>query len=182
MNLEPAAGIIPYIKLPSGSIGPTSKGSIGPNTRRGPETKGSNNTRLYFLLGYEKNSWSGFVGGYESTDGNIVNTAIREFNEETAGIFKNNLSEIKNQIISNQNSFCITTFTKNRTVYLYFVQMSSYLLNQPLEQMFLSNKNKCTDEHYKEKNIIKWFNLNDLHKNKILYSLKKEIFNNLSNF
>ena len=104
MNLEPAAGIIPYIKLPSGSI--------GLSTRRIPETKGSNNTRLYFLLGYEKNNWSGFVGGYESTDGNIVNTAIREFNEETAGIFKNNLSEIKNQIITNQNSFCITTFTK----------------------------------------------------------------------
>ena len=174
MNLEPAAGIIPYIKLPSGSI--------GLSTRRVPETKGSNNTRLYFLLGYEKNSWSGFVGGYESTDGNIVNTAIREFNEETAGIFKNNLSEIKNQIITNQNSFCITTFTKNRTVYLYFVQMNSYLLNEPLEHMFLNNKNKCTDEHYKEKNIIKWFNLNELHKNKILYSLKTEIFNNLSRF
>ena len=160
MKLEPAAGIIPYILVPSGT----------------------SNTRLYFLLGYEKNSWSGFVGGYESRDGNIVNTAIREFNEETAGIFKNNLSEIKNEIISNHNSFCITTFTKNRAVYLYFVKMDSELLNKPLENMFLINKNKFTDEHYKEKNIIKWFDLNELHKNKILYSLKTEIFNNLSRF
>ena len=124
MNLEPAAGIIPYIKLPSGSI--------GLSTRRVPETKGSNNTRLYFLLGYEKNSWSGFVGGYESTDGNIVNTAIREFNEETAGIFKNNLSEIKNQIISDaKKSNDVTTeiiqkqslakiyFSKNHFQYFY---------------------------------------------------------------
>jgi hypothetical protein len=156
--LEPAAGIIPYIKSPSGY------------------------NKLYFLLGYEKNNWSGFVGGYESTDGNIVNTAIREFNEETAGIFKNNLEQIKNQILSNTNSFCITTFTKNRTVYLYFVQMNEDVLRLPLEEMFLLNKNNSTNPHFKEKNNIKWFNLKELYKNKILYSLKTEIFNNLFKF
>ena len=112
--LKYAAGIIPY-----------SRDSAG---------------ELSFLLGYENGKWSGFIGKYEDSDNeNIINTAIREFNEETAEIFKNDLSEIKNQIITSTNSFCITTFTKNRAIYLYFVQMNSDLLNQSLDTIFLNN-------------------------------------------
>jgi hypothetical protein len=43
---------------------------------------------ISFLLGYENNKWSGFVGKYENCDNlNIINTAVREFNEETAYTF-----------------------------------------------------------------------------------------------
>jgi len=153
MSYSPAAGIIPYVKIPSGN----------------------NKPLIYFLLGYERGSWSGFVGGYEDSDGNILNTAVREFNEETAGIFESNLLSIKNKLVK---SPCIISNTRNRKVYIWFLEMNPNLISQNLELQFLTNKKKYNDEHYKEKSMIKWFNIQQLHKNKILSSLKKEILLN----
>jgi hypothetical protein len=42
--------------------------------------------KMYFLLGYERKSWSGFIGSSENEE-TPIQTAIREFNEETALIF-----------------------------------------------------------------------------------------------
>jgi hypothetical protein len=96
---SPAAGIIPYIKIPSGN----------------------NKPHLYFLLGYERGSWSGFVGGYEDSDVSIINTAVREFNEETAGIFRNSLVIIKSKLL---NSPIIMTNTRNRKIYIWRLHYS----------------------------------------------------------
>ena len=35
-----------------------------------------------------------------------------------------------------------------------------------------------TDNHYKEKTSLKWFNIQDIYQNGILYKLKKAILNN----
>ena len=69
----PAGGIIPFIK---------------------------ENNNLCFLLGKEVscNKWSGFVGGSSEVDHDIYDTAVREFNEETCGIFKNYIQLIKTKI------------------------------------------------------------------------------------
>ena len=150
-NNSPAAGIIPYIK--------------------------TSDNRVQFLLGFETkiNKWSGFVGGYEDSDTDIVNTAIREFNEETAKIFQNDLVLIKNKIISG-DSLLITDSTKNRMVYLWFIR---FPILSGIPELFLHNSSLMSDEHYKEKSEIKWFKISDIRKSKdILYKLKSSILNN----
>jgi len=151
MNNSPAAGIVPYIITPEGKI--------------------------EFLLGFETkmSKWSGFVGGYEDSDINIINTAIREFNEETANIFENDLITFKSKIISG-DSLLITDSTKNRLVYIWFVRIS--MVNN-LPELFLHNKSLLSENHYQEKSEIKWFKLNEIRKSKdILYKLKSSILNN----
>ena len=155
MNNSPAAGVIPYIKTPDGKI--------------------------KILLGFETkmNKWSGFVGGYEESDHNIIHTAIREFNEETAKIFQNDLGVIENKIISGE-SLLITDSTKNRIVYIWFVKID-FINNLPA--LFLHNVNLLTEEYYREKGEIKWFTINDIRKSRdILYKLKISILNNYNSF
>lgn len=151
MNNSPAAGIVPYIKNPDGKI--------------------------EILLGFETkmNKWSGFVGGSEESDGNIIRTAIREFNEETAKIFENDLPLIEHKIISG-DSLLITDSTKNRIVYIWFVKID-FIDKLPL--LFLHNINLLSEREFQEKSEIKWFTINDIRKTKnILYKLKVSILNN----
>ena len=48
--------------------------------------------QIYFLLGHERsnNKWSGFVGGSEQNE-SVIQTALREFNEETSLVFKDHI-------------------------------------------------------------------------------------------
>ena len=152
MNNSPAAGIVPYIKNPDGKI--------------------------EFLLGFETkiNKWSGFVGGYEESDINIINTAVREFNEETANIFENDLITFKSKIISG-DCLLITDSTKNRLVYIWFIKIPNTSINLP--ELFLQNKSLLSGSEYREKTEIKWFKISDIRKSKnILYKLKSSILNN----
>jgi hypothetical protein len=150
--MEPAAGIIPYIRTPD--------------------------NKIYFLLGKEKNKWSGFVGGYETSDINIINTAIREFNEETATVFQDDLNYIKNKILSGDCSL-IPVSTKNRLVYIWFIKFPYTYLVSNLENTFQERIRILTDPHYKEKSEIKWLSLTDIRsKNCILFKLKEVILMN----
>ena len=146
--LLPAAGIIPYIKL-DGTV--------------------------YFLLGLEKsnNKWSGFVGGYENKDGNILKTAIREFNEESGLIFSQMLDYIYEKISNSQPVLDITK--TGRTVYLWFVQFPQNIFNQDVNLLFLDNMSKFNNSVYKEKSKLRWFSLNEIQKENVLYNLKKAI-------
>ena len=139
------------------------------------------NGLVHFLLGYETSisKWSGFVGGYEESDGTIECTAIREFNEETAKVFENDLPFVKDKI---KDSLLITGITGNRIVYLWFIQFPYNIINENVEQRFLDNLIIMTDKCYKEKSKLKWFNINEICKNDILYKLKKVILDNYSKF
>lgn len=147
MTTVPAAGIIPYIILPTGPI---------------------------FLLGLEKSNhkWSGFVGGYEKKDKNIMETAVREFNEETALIFEDLIPWIHKKI-QTLNPVIETTQT-NRVVYLWFIEFPVSVLQRNIQILFLENK-KNLDKYYNEKNILKWFTLKQIENSNVLYKLKKTI-------
>ena len=146
--MNPASGIIPYVKY---------------------------NNEIYFLLGYENKKWSGFVGGFEESDKTIENTAIREFNEETAGIFTNQLVFIYENML--KNGILFKTKTKNRDVYIWFVEIRSenYKYYNVSERFQISKLN-TTDKHFKEKEKIKWFNSKEVNDNKdLLFNLKQII-------
>ena len=151
--MEPAAGIIPYIKI---------------------------NGTIYFLLGFEKNKWSGFVGGKEINDATIEDTALREFNEETAGVFINNLNYIKNEITSNR-ALLIPGNTKNRLVYLWFVKLPERVVNINVPYLFLEKLKTVTENCYREKSKLDWFPIESINKIKIMYKLKTAILNNYQN-
>jgi hypothetical protein len=154
MNNSPAGGIVPYVKY---------------------------NNEYFFLLGNERVSkkWSGFVGGYENSDGNIINTAIREFNEESAKIFEKDLEIIRDKLISGK-CFLLAESNRNRLIYVWFVEFSPEVLRSDIENKFLEQVNIMTDSHYKEKTSLRWFNINDIRNsnNRILYKLKKNILDN----
>jgi len=148
-----AGGIVPYIK---------------------------NNNKIEFLLGLEKynKKWCGFIGKYEPTDGNIINTAIREFNEETAKIFENYLEIIRSKIISGE-CMLIVDNNKERLIYIWFIEFPPELMIN-IESKFLHNVNLMTDLHYQEKISIKLMKVTEIRqsKNEILYKLKKTILDN----
>ena len=140
----PAAGIIPYTKI---------------------------NNELKFLLGYEnqRKNWSGFVGGYEPDDKFIVNTAIREFNEETSMICGSNLVYVRNQI--NKKSLFIKTSTRCRNVYIWFVEFPSHVFDN-IEDIFRMSRLNMVDNHYKEKSKIKLMGLDEINQSIVLQNLK----------
>ena len=123
--------------------------------------------KTYFLLGLERsnNKWSGFVGGSEQGE-TPRQTAIREFNEETAMIFKYNGNLANPPIIEKT--------TTGKTVYLWFVRFP-YLMNY---SQFYINQQLLNDRHYKEKSELRWFSLSEIENGKVLYILKKTILRN----
>ena len=134
-----AAGIVPYFKI---------------------------SNKKYFLLGYERGSWSGFVGGSEENE-TIRETALREFHEETKLIFKDypiHLNFIFNTDIT----------PSGKTVYIWFVEFDNSLLH--LIDNFKNSKLK--GKQFNEKSDIGLFTLNQIIKmNNVFYKLKELIVN-----
>ena len=146
-----AAGIIPYIYIPT-------KDKL---------------TKCYYLLGLEKsnNLWSGFVGGSEQNE-TIIETAFREFNEETVFIFEEYKLYIKSKL-EKIKPYKDTT-SSGKDVYIYFIEFP--IESQEKIKDFMNNKAKLEEEHFHEKSILRWFTTNEIVKsNKILYKLKKII-------
>ena len=148
-NLKYAAGIIPYSRNSSGEKS--------------------------FLLGYENGKWSGFIGKYEDSDNeNIINTAIREFNEETAYIFNEFIDIIKNKLIHNDSRLIITkSYNNSRIVYIYFINIHNSVLEYPFENDFLNNKKSTNLNECKEKSQIKWIKYTDLESFNLIHGLRK---------
>ena len=142
--MEPfAAGIIPYIFF---------------------------NGMYYFLLGLEKSNikWSGFVGGSEP--GELpINTALREFNEETAMVFEKHTC-IKKKLTT--TTPVIEKTSTGKTVYLWFIEFPEFLnLTQ-----FHYNQSIIKDPRFNEKSDIQWFSLLQIKKSrKVFNRLKKTI-------
>jgi len=139
---------------------------------------------ISFLLGYENNKWSGFVGKYENCDNlNIINTAVREFNEETAYTFNGYIDIIKNKIIHDDCFFIKTkSMSKRRIIYIYFVKLDLLVLDTPFETIFLENLKNTELLACKEKSQIKWIKYRELHNFDLLPGLKKILLYNISKY
>lgn len=127
------------------------------------------NNQVSFLLGLEKSNrkWSGFVGGSEPSDRSIINTAIREFNEETSTIFENYLNYIYNEINTNKAILVMDITPTNRNVYLYFVNFPK-VTNLEMK--------KIQKREYQEKSKLRWFSLSEIKNNKdIFFRLRNSI-------
>jgi hypothetical protein len=129
---------------------------------------------LYFLLGLEKSNkkWSGFVGNCEENE-TKVQTAIREFNEETSKCFEKKLSFFEDCCLNQDPIEDVTVSGKK--VYIWFIKCNKRL---NLDDFYL---NQCllSDQNLKEKVYLKWFSLNDIkHNNNILFKLKCKILEN----
>jgi 8-oxo-dGTP pyrophosphatase MutT (NUDIX family) len=125
------------------------------------------NGKKYFLLGLERsnNKWSGFVGGSER--GEIpIETAIREFHEETRNVFNNYLNNLQLEL----GSPFIDRTSTGKKVYLWFLEIPGLL---DLSSFYSS---KLTDRVYREKIELKYFSLKELVRSKdVLYQLKEII-------
>ena len=142
--MEPfAAGIIPYI--------------------HGPQ----------FLLGLEKsnNKWSGFVGGSETGE-TPIETALREFNEETCMIFKDHEAFFYSKLTTTQP--VIETTPSGKIVYLWFIKCPASLFGLDFNQFYINQR--LTDNRYlKEKSQLVLFDLQEIKSYKVLYRLKQTI-------
>ena len=148
--MEPfAAGIIPYIYIPTSNL----------------------LTECYYLLGLEKsnNLWSGFVGNSNEGE-SISDTALREFNEETVFIFEEYTNYIKEEL-KDKNYYKDTTST-GKDVYIYFIEFP--IESQEKIKDFMNNKAKCEEEHFHEKSILRWFTIDEIkHSKKVFHKLKQ---------
>ena len=147
-----AAGIVPYIK------------------REG---------KVYFLLGRERfrdNLLCGFVGGREPKDKTLVDTAIREFNEETCLVFNNSLDFIRNKITHDTiNTKCFKTQTQRSDVTVWFVLIPSTHDMRRDEREFLLNLSMPLPEYYKEKSSIMWIDASSLENSELSHPLRKDL-------
>jgi 8-oxo-dGTP pyrophosphatase MutT (NUDIX family) len=141
-----AAGIVPYITIEN---------------------------KKYFLVGLEKsnNYWSGFVGKSEKNE-TIQETALREFNEETACIFQEDLEDIKKLLLNSTPVMDISGTGKN--VYIYFLEFP--VESQEKIKYFINSKASIEDPCYHEKSILRWFSWDEIIKpNRVFAPLRKLI-------
>ena len=114
---------------------------------------------IYFLLGLEKRGWSGFVGSSEP--GEIPEqTALREFNEESALIFSNYQINLTTLPIVEKSP-------TGKKVYLWFIHFPKEILG--IEFQFEINKSKLKKKEFHEKSKLKWFNFYEIKNNKNIF-------------
>lgn len=161
MTLPFAAGIIPWTQSLAVTRSPLKSNSV---TRSLPLNKS-------FLLGLETSNkkWSGFVGGQEPGE-SIPETAIREFNEETSGLFKEYLNEIYLQVVNTVPY--IDTSSSGRNVYLFFIEF-----NEKFDvSQFKFNRSLENAREYREKSDLRWFSTDEIKTTKnIFYKIKRII-------
>jgi 8-oxo-dGTP pyrophosphatase MutT (NUDIX family) len=112
---------------------------------------------IYFLLGLEKSNgkWSGFVGSSEKYE-SVVQTAIREFNEETSMIFQDYLKFFYDACVATKP--VIEKTPSGKPVYIWFIEcyIETNLAQFSTNQMYLQ------DPSFKEKTKLQWFSLTEI--------------------
>jgi 8-oxo-dGTP pyrophosphatase MutT (NUDIX family) len=114
---------------------------------------------IYFLLGLEKRGWSGFVGSSEPGE-SPEQTALREFNEESALIFSNYQINLTTLPIVEKSP-------TGKKVYLWFIDFPKEILG--IESQFEINKSKLKKKEFHEKSKLKWFNFYEIKNNKSIF-------------
>ena len=157
------------------------------------------NNKLYFLLGKENliiskkcnkgHKYCDFGGRRDKEDTNYIDTASREFYEETMGSLYS-INEMKNKLLNT------TVFFNERYKYHQFLlkedisdekietfnKMRSYLnscmkmVTQDKEVYYL--KLPCCPDGYVEKSEIRWFDLNEILSNTTMF--RNEFLNSLT--
>lgn len=139
---------------------------------------------IKILLGKEYNGWSGFSGNSEHNE-SALQTAIREFNEETSHIFKDHIDEAFLQ--NNTLNVCSSKTPTMKIFTLYIVNFSK-ISNDVLQKCalnFQNSRNICIHKCEKEKTEIKWFDINDVKNLHLRYSFHKDfkkIYKAINNF
>jgi 8-oxo-dGTP pyrophosphatase MutT (NUDIX family) len=131
---------------------------------------------LHILLGKQKDYWSGFIGHLEPTDNSRLDGALREFNEETALIFSNQIKPLRDFIVVNKIMPHVTVH-EDKIIYIWIVHFKKELL---LNLDFLKSRNELTNHIYKEKSEIKIFQMEEIiknHNNIFLNSFRNLIIN-----
>jgi 8-oxo-dGTP pyrophosphatase MutT (NUDIX family) len=134
------------------------------------------NGQLYFLFGKENiyadtPGYADFGGGTDNNE-SFMETAIREFTEETTGFFGNKTQVTK--YVKKQGTFIINYEPKSKghTTYRTYILPIQY--NPYIVEYYNNNhaflKDKLPTQLYKnakylEKSELRWFSLNDIKKN-----------------
>jgi len=136
------------------------------------------NGETQFLLGKDikYNSWSDFGGKCDSADNNRpLQTAIREFYEETCGVLAN-MHEMTSLIHKKYVKIHCSSY-KKKMYYMFLVKYDKQYLDIENifkdQYMFLKQTNVCMK--FKEKKEIKWFSLDYICNNK---SMLRGVFYN----
>ena len=110
------------------------------------------NNRLYFLLGIDNNTgeFTDFGGGLKKGE-QAVDTAYREFNEESCNLFNNYVT--KKDV---NNSLYIINF--KATIAIYFVKIDFFWLNNIEENFSIYQKNHRNIKKHNELKGIRWVN------------------------
>jgi len=157
------------------------------------------NDKLYFLLGKENliiskkcnkgNKYCDFGGRKDKEDSNYIDTASREFYEETMGSLFS-INEMKNKLLTS------TVFYNERYKYHQFLlkcdisdekietfnKIRSYLNScmkiVPQDKQVYYLKLPCCPDGYVEKSEIRWFDLNEILSNSTMF--RNEFLNSLT--
>lgn len=127
------------------------------------------NGRVYLLLGKDvrDNFWSDFGGKNEIHDEEKpINTAIREFYEETCGIVMDPKSlKIK---MNNIQSVTFSNTQNNKVYYMYAIEIPyNSIYRGVFRRMLMYLKHINVYKKSIEKTDIKWVNVNDVIGNKM---------------
>ena len=112
---------------------------------------------IYFLLGLEKSNdkWSGFVGSSEKYE-SVIQTAVREFNEESSLVFQDYLQFFYDACIITKP--IIEKTPSGKPLYIWFIEC---YINVDLEQL-VTNQLYLQDPVFKEKSKLRWFSLSEI--------------------
>lgn len=128
----------------------------------------------YFLLGKDfRNKWSDFGGKNEISDKNKpINTASREFYEETMGLIYD-YDYIHKQLTN--ASYIIGKSYMKKNYYMFLVKLN-YMKNYNAD---IKNVKKLElEDYFSEKNEFDWFSIEDIYKHK---DIRQVFFDTLNN-
>jgi len=138
------------------------------------------NGQLYFLFGKENiyattPGYADFGGGADNNE-TFFDTAIREFTEETTGLFGNK-TQLK-KYVKQFGTFSIDYQPKSKKYTTYRTYILPIHYNPYIVEFYNNNhaflKEKLPTKLYKnakylEKSELKWFSLNDIKKNDYMF-------------
>jgi hypothetical protein len=101
-----------------------------------------------------------------------VETALREFHEETCMIFKDHEAFFYSKLITTHP--VIEKAPSGKTVYLWFIQCPASLWFIDFNQFYI-NQSRTDNRYLKEKSQLKLFSLYEINQKNVLYRLKQSI-------
>ena len=138
------------------------------------------NGQLYFLFGKENiyattPGYADFGGGTDNNE-SFMETAIREFTEETTGFFGNK-TQLK-EYVKKKGTFIINYEPKSKRYNTYRTYILPIQYNPYIVEFYNNNhsflKEKLPKQLYRhakylEKSELRWFSLNDIKKNNTMF-------------